>query len=380
LTRVAPTDEAALRAAIADAADAGCTLGVEGGGTHRRFGADTETTTLSTRELDGIVSYEPSELILTARPGTPLKDIEAALLAHNQMFAFEPFDAAPLYGDAPGRATIGGVVAAGIAGPRRISAGATRDHVLGFRAVSGRGETFIAGGKVVKNVTGYDLPKLVCGSWGRLAVLTEITLKVLPRPESWVTLALEQSEPDAIIDAMSTALGTSAGIAAAAHSGGRTIFRIEGFELSLRARVDQLRAHLKDFGEITLTHDPALWPDVQNVSRLADAEIMWRVIAPASSAPQIVASLSATHAVRWLFDWGGGLIWIAADKADAPVRDVATRFGGHARLVRAPSEVRKIAPALQPQPSGIAALEARVRRAFDPQGVFETSRFIDAAS
>ena len=234
--------------------------------------------------------------------------------------------------------------------------------------MSGRGEVFVGGGKVVKNVTGYDLPKVMAGSWGRLAALTEVTLKVLPRPPVALSLAVEGLDPRAAVSLMSTAMGSQADVAAAAHAPGFNVIRLEGFGPSVDARSALVRTLAQ--GARALAEDEAeqLWARLRNP--LPQGEVLWRISVPPSRAPDLVEAIKGD----WLMDWAGGLIWAASADASA-VRQAAETAGGHAMLVRAPEAMRAQVPALHPQPAGVAALEARVRRAFDPAGVFETGRF-----
>ncbi|UVO50594.1 glycolate oxidase subunit GlcE [Sphingomonas sp. SUN019] len=374
-----PTCETDVADAIADAARAGEKLTIRGGGSKAMMGAAVAAQALDLGGLSGVVDYDPAELVLTLRPGTPLSEVQALVAGERQMLAFDPFDHAPLFGQAPGQATIGGVVAAGVAGSQRVSAGSARDHLLGFRAVSGRGEVFVAGAKVVKNVTGYDLPKLAAGSWGRLFGLTELTLKVLPRPEVRTTLTIEGLSPRDAVAAMARAMGSQADVAAAAHlpaandGSAVTALRLQGFGPSVAARATILTALLADHGPVVPLDEEAadaLWDDLRTIRPLATHATLWRINVPPSHGWRVVEKLDAA----WLFDWAGGLVWIG-DGDPAAIRAAAEAAGGHATLVRAPEAVRNSVPMFHPAAAGLAALEARVRRAFDPAGVFETGRF-----
>lgn len=377
LTPTTPTEACD---AIADALRDGRKIDIRGGGSKASIGAARPAATLlSTAGFSGVVDYDPAELVLTVGAGTPLADIEALVAGQNQMLAFEPFDHTAILGGTNSGATIGGVVAAGVAGSRRLSMGSARDHLLGFVGVSGRGDQFVAGAKVVKNVTGYDLPKLLAGSWGRLALMTEITLKVLPRPRVEATLAMRGLSPAEAQTAMSTAMGSPAEVSAAAHlpdfKGGITMLRLHGFPASVDARCallrDLLGAEQLDDGDAR-----RLWEAVRDLSSLAGPAPLWRVCVPPSGGPAVVAALAPLGA-RWLFDWAGGLVWIAVEADAVAVRSAAATAGGHAMLARAPLEMRMRVPAIHPRTHGVAALEARVRHAFDPMAVFETGRFLD---
>ena len=357
-----PTSTEELAEIVAEAAGSGRKLEIAGGGTKVAVGAPREVERLDMTGFSGVIDYDPAELVLTAGAGTPLAEIEALVASRNQMLAFEPHGA-------PG-STIGGVVAAGVSGSRRVSRGAVRDHLLGFKAVSGRGETFVGGAKVVKNVTGYDLPKLAAGSWGRLFALTEVTLKALPRPPEQVTLAAEGLDTAAAVALMARTLGSQADVATAAAAGGVTALRLEGFGPSVAAR----RALIEAMGSMRVMPEgeaEAFWAALNNP--LADAAVLWRLSLQASRAAEVVDKGLGP----WAMDWAGARVWLACDDAKA-VRAAAEAAGGHAMLVRAPEAMRRTVPALHPQPAPVMALEARVRRAFDPAGVFETGRFLDA--
>lgn len=344
-------------------------LRLRGGGSKDAIGAESEAVVVDMRGFAGVVDYDPPELVLTVRAGTPLAEVQALVAGEGQMLAFDPFDhAAMLGGEA--RATIGGVIAAGVAGPARLSRGAARDHLLGFTAVSGRGEAFVAGAKVVKNVTGYDLPKLITGSLGRLAAVTELTLKVLPAPREQRTLVLRGLDPVPAVAAMAKAMGSSAEVTAAAHlpdwdGGAVTAIRLDGFPSSIAARAETL-------GMLETIDGFALWEAVRHATPLPAHKPLWRCIVPAGRAPAFIATLAAND---WLFDWAGGLVWLASDADPLWIRATAAAAGGHAMLVRADAAMRASVPALHPQPAPLAALEERVRRAFDPARVFEIGRF-----
>lgn len=382
-----PDSIEALCEIVADARASAGRLEIRGGGSKAEIGAPREAGILDMRGLAGILDYDPAELVLTARAGTPLAEIEAALAERGQMLAFEPWDHGPLFGRPAGDATIGGVVAAGICGPRRLCAGAPRDHLLGFTAVSGRGERFVAGGKVVKNVTGFDLAKLMAGSWGRLAALAEVSLKVLPRPRAGVTLAAEGLPTAQAQALMLRALGSPASVAAAAHihageappvpvpqaEGGLTLLRLEGFGPSVEARAEALaRESGHALRRLPETEAAALWHAVRAPAHLP-GETLWRAHVPASAAAPLAGTLDA-HGARCLVDWGGSLLWIGWNGRPEALRPLVEAAGGHAMLIRAGEAVRARIPFQHPRDAGLAALEARVRRAFDPDGVFETAR------
>jgi len=368
-----PRDAQDLCAIVADAGATGQRLELRGGGSKASVGAPREAAVVSLRALSGVVDYDPAELVLTVRPGTPLAEIEALVAGEGQMLAFEP------WGDPA--ATIGGTVAAGVAGSRRVTAGGARDHLLGFTAVSGRGEAFVAGAKVVKNVTGYDLPKLMAGSWGRLGAMTELTLKVLPKPRVAVTLVAHGLSPRAAHAAMACALGSNADVSAAAHlRRGPTLLRVAGFAPSVEARCRVLPGLLRDhcaLEQMSEAEAAPLWAEAMTGARLS-GPIRWRVHLPPRHAPELIERLEPLG-IDWAMDWGGGMVWVALDGPRTEVRDEAAKLGGDATLVLAGAAMRQHIPAFQPRAPGVAALEQRVRRAFDPAGVFETGRFMGEA-
>jgi glycolate oxidase FAD binding subunit len=383
--RLIPANEGEVIEAIRAASAEGLRLEIRGGGSKAEMGAPSpDAALLEMSAFASVIDYDPAELVLTAGAGTPLAHIEALVASENQMLAFEPFDHGPLFGRPAGAATIGGVVAAGVAGSRRVSGGSARDHLLGFKGVSGRGEAFVAGAKVVKNVTGYDLPKLAAGSWGRLAAMTEVTLKVLPRGRERSTLLIEGQTPAQAHALMARAMGAQAEVSAAAHipaatRGGPalTALRLEGFGPSVAARREILSA-LSESGAAVApeAEAAAFWDSLRTLSRLADGRPLWRVNVPPSGGCAVVAALEPLGA-RWLFDWAGGLVWLTVEGDAQAVRAAAQAAGGHAALVRAPEAMRAEVPALHPTSPGVMALERRVRQAFDPLGVFETGRFLD---
>ena len=368
-----PRNIAEICGIVADAISGGTKLEITGGGTRVAFGAPSRAAAqLSLRNLSGVIEYEPAELVLTAWAGTTLAELNAVVAAKNQGFAFEPWGAE--------NSTIGGIIAAGVAGAKRVSAGSVRDHLLGFEAVSGRGEVFKAGAKVVKNVTGYDLPKLVCGSWGRLAVLTQVTLKLLPRSPERLTLLWRGLDDASGFALMRAAMRQPVDVAAAAFLPGQaTLIRLDGFGPSVAARRTRLTAALARYGTPEALDEPEaapLWAACQGGGALSPALPLWRLSLPPRQALAAITPLLALGG-HYVADWAGGLIWLALEGHEDEIRAQAAQAGGHATLVRAPAAVRARIPALHPQAPGVEALSRRVRRAFDPLGVFETNRFLD---
>ncbi len=379
-----PDTEAAVIDAIRQAAHERTPLGVEGGGSKRALGRSVATeTVLKLSGLSGITMYEPDEMVFTARAGTPLREVEEALAANGQCLAFEPGDVAPLWGEAPDRATIGGVVAAGIAGPRRFAAGAPRDHLLGFAAVDGTGERFKAGGRVVKNVTGYDLSKLAAGSFGTLCVMTELTLRAVPRGAARSTLAiagLAAGEALQAVRAIAASPFHPTGLSflpatAAARIGSAkdtlTLIRLEGQADGVKARAEELSRALAR-GAKTLDDETGarLFDTLAKLHPLFPGEdALWRLSLPPTRATDAIERLQPTD---WVADWAGGLVWLIP-ATDAPsVHDVARDLGGHATLFRAGNETpRDVFP---PPDAATAALTQRLKDAFDPLRILNPGR------
>jgi len=339
---------------------------ITGGGTRRIGRYDGEV--LSTTAMSGISLYEPGALTIVAGAGTPVAEVEKALAAENQRLAFEPMDHRALLGTS-GTPTLGGMVAANVSGPRRISVGACRDFMLGVRFVDGAGNVVKNGGRVMKNVTGYDLVKLMTGSYGTLGVLTEVALKVLPDVETTGTVLLHDlSDADAIA-ALSAALGSPFEATAVAHfpksadETPLTMIRVEGFETSVKYRTARLRDLLAPYGDVTIEMgDDARWRSVRDVAAFADLEgDVWRFSVKPSNAPELVARMDA-KAVQ--YDWGGGLIWALCD-AGRDLRSAVGPFDGHATLIRGTADV----PTFQPEAPALAAITSGLRAKFDPRGI-----------
>jgi glycolate oxidase FAD binding subunit len=389
-----------LRDAVAQAVARGTPLEVFGGGSKRALGRPMQVAqTVCLDRLAGIVSYEPAELVLTAHAGTPLVDIEAALAERGQMLAFEPADWRGLLGSDGAGATLGGVLACNMAGPRRIKSGAARDHFLGFTAVNGYGEAFKAGGKVVKNVTGYDLCKLMAGSYGTLAVLAEVTIKVLPRPDEAATLVVLGLDDAAAIAALADGLNAPHEVSAAAHlpqavaarsgipalasaGAAATALRLEGPASSVAFRMKALRELFAARGAMIELRDgdsERLWRAIGAVQPLLpDERIVWRVSVPPASGPAAMAAVARTTDGVGFYDWGGGLLWlaIASNGGDGGAAAVRAALGGsgHATLIRAPESLRAEVPVFEPQPAPLAALTRRVKDSFDPQHILNPGR------
>jgi glycolate oxidase FAD binding subunit len=428
---LSPTSADDVRAAVQEAFAQEQPLEIVGRGTKRGWGRPVRSNRiLDLSGLSGVTLYEPDELVLSAKAGTPMAEIEALLAENKQMLAFEPMSPSP-WGEGAGgegeylRArkgtpphplplspvrgdTLGGVIACNLSGPRRIKAGAARDHFLGFRAVNGRGEAFKAGGRVMKNVTGYDLPKLLCGSFGTLAVMTEITVKVLPAPEktrSVLLLGLDDSEAR---DAMAAALNSPHEVSGAAHlprkvaarsavgyvrgaGAAVTAIRVEGFGPSVEARCAALRNLLAGFAgagkgieELHSMNSATLWHEIRDVAPLLPepALDLWRLSVPPASGAPIMASLVMGEGFAndaYFYDWGGGLVWLATPQAKpaataAAIRTLVQSAGGHATLMRASVETREAVSAFEPPLRPLAPLSQRIKDSLDPKAILNPKR------
>lgn len=382
ITTLKPDTAAQAAEAVRWALSAGEPLEVLGSGTRRGLGRPVQAAhALDLSGLSGIVAYEPEELVLTARAGTPMDLILPMLAERGQHLAFEP----------PDGGTLGGLMASGLAGPRRIAAGSARDHALGIAGVSGRGELYKGGGKVVKNVTGYDLPKLMAGSFGTLTALTEITVKVLPAPEDTATLLVVGLGDAAAVGLLDRALRSPYDVSGAAHlpgpvaarsgvagvagaGGAVTLVRVEGFGPSVAARVALLLEELRADAVLDRADSRTLWREVRDAAGLDTAPQLWKLSVPPSHGPAVLAAIRETLEAEAFFDWGGGLIWLTAPPDSAPAIRAALGAHGHATLVRAPESVRAVTEVFQPLPEPLMALTRRVKAGFDPNGVLNPGR------
>jgi len=368
---LAPADEADMAQAVADAAGP---LRIVGGGS-RGVGRPVQGQALSTAGLSGIRLYESGALTLVAGAGTPQAEVEAALTAENQRLPFEPMDHRALLGGT-GAPTLGGMVAANASGPARMVRGACRDSLIGVRFVDGTGRVVANGGRVMKNVTGYDLVKLMAGSWGTLGVLTEVAFKLLPCPETAATLHCAGLDDATAIRALTTALGTPFEVTGAAHlqrgEGGApvTMIRIEGFADSVTYRAGQLKAALADFGPFEVDTDPdrvaGAWAYIRDLRGFADAPgDVWHLSTVPGDAPGLVARLPGAQAQ---YDWGGGRVWLLVPEG-TDIRPHLSGLRGHATLIRASADTRARVRPFPPEATGVAALSDGLRARFDPRGI-----------
>lgn len=384
-------------------------LDIVAGATKATIGRAVEIANrLDVGSFSDISVYEPEELVVTAGAATPVAKIEKALARKNQQLAFEPGNLGPLLGVPAKRfghngGTIGGTIACNLAGPRRIRFGAARDNLLGFHAVSGRGEPFKSGGRVIKNVTGFDLSKLIAGSFGTLAVMTEVSVRVLPTPEETRTVLVLGCGDDDGIRALTQALQTPYEVSGAAHlpatvavlsktspvataGGAVTAVRIEGPAPSVVFRCGAIRALLAPFGtveELGRNHSLSFWREVRDVGFfIGDGERqVWKLSVPPTAGADVAREILSGTDGQSFFDWGGGLIWVslppAPDARHELVRDALAMGGGHATLIRAEPEVRARVPVFQPQPAPLAALTRRVKDGFDPARVLNPGRMYE---
>lgn len=388
MTHFRPETESDLVAIVQDALAGKTPLELIGTGTKRGLGRPMQTAaTLDLSGFSAISLYEPEELVITVGAGAKLDDIRGLVASRNQEFAFEPPDLSRLLGsDHSG--TLGGMLALNLSGPRRLKAGAARDHILGVAGVSGRGEAFKAGGRVVKNVTGYDVAKLMANSYGTLAGLTTLTFKVLPKAEGEETLVISGLADEDAIAAMTLAMQSSCDVSGAAHipealadGTAKTFLRLEGVPPSIAYRRDKLMGLLDSKASIDRLSDEASraqWMAIRDVHPLCDGSerSVWRLSVPPAEGARVTAALALELDMRWFYDWAGGLIWIdvpaSADAGASAIR-AGTREG-HATLIRADQAVRAAVPVLEPQASALAALTKRVKTAFDPLGIFNPGR------
>jgi len=386
MEQVAPADEAGFSAVIKAAQAGRQPLFVCGHGTKAGMLRPVHAMrAISTRGHTGITLHSPKELVISARAGTPLPEVEAKLAASGQHLIAEPPDLSALLG--AGVQTLGGVVATNLSGPRRVAWGAMRDHVIGIRAVNGAGEILHSGGRVLKNVTGLDLCKLLTGSHGTLAVITEITLKVLPAPEAVGTVVVRGVNAARGVAVLSAALGSPFSVSAACwlprfDGGPAALARIEEFAPSVAYRTGRLRDDLAAFGPAEILDDPAsraIWREVRDAVPLAAGwdDAIWRVSVRPSAGAGVLGAVERAFGAAGFLDWGGGLVWIAGPATEAAhgaVMAAAQAGQGTWTLLRAPDALREAVAVIPPEPPALARIGARVKAAFDPSGILNPGR------
>ncbi|WP_420546919.1 glycolate oxidase subunit GlcE [Curvivirga sp.] len=407
LTTFQPTDEAQLKDAITWAISDRKSLYLQGGNSKANIGRPTEDlceAKLSMASFSGIREYESAELIMRTGAATTMKEVEAALAETNQMLAFEPMDYSALLGLSPDdavKSTIGGIFACNLAGPRRISAGSARDHLLGFQAISGRGEAYKSGGQVMKNVTGYDLSKLMAGSWGTLGAMHETTFKVLPKPETSRTILITDVDHHLASHIMSQAMQTSYDVSGATwlpanlakHSSIDVLrlaekniaaCRLEGPEPSVKTRLKSLRDMFSEHGKIEELHEEnseIFWREIRDVipfAKAIDDRVIWKASVAPTDGAKLIDALSGLNNPDFFMDWAGGLVWIAVDAPKIGstdiIRNEVNKLGGHATLIRGSHELRLEHEVFHPQAAPLAALSKRIKDQFDPLGILNTGR------
>lgn len=376
---IAPDHSAALSEAVREGAAKGQTFRVAGNGTRPVGRALAADHVLSTANLSGITLYEPSEMVIGAKAGTPVSVLEAALADKGQMLSFEPMDHRLLLGT-QGEPTLGGLAASNASGPRRFLAGAARDSMIGLNFINGSGEELRSGGRVMKNVTGLDFVKALAGSHGTLALFTEVIMKVIPQPENVTTLVFHGLDDKAAIALLTNAVTTPFEVSGAAFNAQerRAYLRLEGFSFSLDYRAGEL---IKRFGEgkevqrLGTEESQPLWASIRDVGAFAGkAGAVWRISTGPTRAPDLVAGLRQNLALEAVYDWSGGLVHLlVADEGDAGeglVRAAVKQAGGHATLLRASEPIKAKAKVFQPEEPGLARLSAHLKTSFDPKGLF----------
>ena len=340
-----------IRAAAAD----GTPLQMVGGGSKTWFGRASAGEVFAVSGHAGILDYEPRELVIRARAGTPLAEIEATLAQAGQSLPFEP----PAFGAS---ATLGGTLACGLSGPARPYVGAARDHVLGARIVNGRGEVLSFGGQVMKNVAGYDVSRLMVGGLGTLGLLLDVSLKVLPRPERHVTLVKDCNPRDAVA-AMNGWAGKPLPLSATCFDGNRLLVRLSGSEAAVQQAAQRL-------GGDAWPEADRFWVDLREhrLAFFAGEGPLWRLAVPSAVPPLDLPG-------KWLIEWGGGQRWLVADLEPERVRAAARAVGGHATLFRGGDRTGEV---FQPLAPALLAVHQRLKQAFDPAGIFNPGRMYGA--
>lgn len=395
-----PATEWELKSMMTALTERSIPMEIMGAGSKRGIGRPVSApVAITTTGIRGIALYEPSELVMSARGGTPLAQVEVELASRGQMLPFEPVDLGPALDVGAGLQTIGAVFAANLSGPRRITAGAARDHLIGVRGVNGRGEIFKSGGRVMKNVTGYDVARGLSGSWGTLAVLSEVTFKVLPLADDVVTLVYPDLTDDLAVELMSLALAQPYEVSGTVHLSetlaGRlkhkglsgktrplTAIRLENFTRSVSYRKQKLREVLSAFGaplELELESSLEFWAEMRRLSFLPpNGTHLWRISTTPSKAAELVTSVRRHMPVDAFYDWSGGLVWLetpaSADAGSADIRRAVASYGGHATLIRADESVRQTVEVFQPLAPAVDRITRGIKQAFDPLGLLNPGR------
>ncbi len=396
----APESIAELAELVAEAEGAKIPLEVRGRGSKYEVGRFVPSgSIIGTEKLTGITLYEPSELVLSAAAGTPVAEIEHVLSEHGQQLAFEPIDIGATLGAQPGQGSIGGVFATNFSGSRRVLAGAARDHLIGIQCVNGWGETFKSGGRVKKNVTGYDLCKAIAGSWGTLAVMAEVTMKVIPIASETRTLLLLGLPDQTAVEAMCLSLGTPFEVSGTIHiqaplteklsdpdvkkaRAAVTAIRIESFPSSARYRIGKLKDLLAAYSpwvELDTGRSRAFWEEIRGLRMFAGSDRpLWRISTAPTRAARLVHVIARNLDINVVYDWSGGLIWLdttlTSDAGTVEIRRAISEFGGHATLIRADRPTRATLDIFQPLDAPLLTLTRKLKAAFDPAGILNPGR------
>ena len=395
MERLTPADEAEAAAMVRDAAEHGKTLEIASAGTKREIGRPViADAILEMRGLSGVVAWQPEELVLTVKAGTTLAEVDALLSARNQRFGFEPPDFGPLFGAPAARQTLAGIVAADVCGPRRVRHGSVRNHLIGCRFVNGAGEIIAAGGRVIKNVTGFDIPKLMCGAFGTLGVLTELSFRLFPLPACADTLILRDCPPDVALQALRSAAALPVEPSGLAYlpgpallrldrgqlgSRGQAYIRVEGTPVVVSEKLDYLKRQFRDADCAFAGPDatPSIFGMIGRGELFGADSDLWRLCVPPSAA---LEAINEARAALWCVDWGGGLIWLqlpASVETAQTLRRVTNRLSGHATLFRAPAPVRRMVSVFEPQSPVHARLTRDLKHAFDPGSLLNPGRMYD---
>lgn len=396
-----PATDWELQGMITQLAQRELTVELVGNGTKRAVGRPVSTSVaLTLNGIRGIALYEPTELVMSARAGTPLSQIEVELASRGQMLAFEPLDLGPALGTYAGTQSIGAVFACNLSGARRIQMGAARDHLLGVKGVNGRGELFKSGGRVVKNVTGLDVARGLSGSWGTLAAMTEVTFKVLPIPDDTTTLVYPGLTDDLAVELMCKAMGSPFEVSGTVHLSaaltGRllhpamqqighslTAVRLENFPRSVAYRKQRLAELLRVYGEplvLDQENSVLLWGELRRLSVLPHSAetYLWKISTSPKAAPNLVNAIRRHMPVEVMYDWSGGLIWLeipaSADAGAADIRRALAVHGGYGTLIRADEAVRQSVDVFQPLSPVTERLSRGMKWAFDPASMFNPGR------
>jgi glycolate oxidase FAD binding subunit len=385
---------------VADAAARRISLEVVGSATKRAVGRPVEATAAITlRGMIGTLLYEPSELVMSVRTGATVSEVEQQLASQGQMLPFEPLDLGPLLGHDAGQGTMGAVFATNLSGARRVHSGAARDHLIGVRAVTGHGEMVRSGGRVMKNVTGLDVARGLSGSWGTLALMTELTFKVVPLPEATATLVLHGLPDEIAVEVLCKVMGTPYEITGAMHiqagpasrlwqsqvrGAGKaaTVMRLEAPARSIAYRIDRLRTLLEAYGELHVVDSAGsleFWKEIRTLTPMhGSTHPLWRISTAARLGPAIVAAIARYMQVEAVYDWSGGLVWLevpsSADAGATDIRRAVALHGGHATLIRADETVRRGVEVFQPLDPGVERLTRQLKATFDPAGILNPGR------